>query len=361
MAIFERMNNKLRNAIALSIIPQIFLVKWLAVHPDWVENYYSNGLYPAISKFFRLLFGWIPFSVGEIIYSLLLILALRYIIKYRKRIKTKPFVFLRDVVMVLSVFYFTFHLVWGMNYYREPIAKNLGITNKAEYEEILSLTKQLLAKTNALQYEITGDSTQMVQLPFTKNEVFDKTIAGYKTLKNQLPFLGYERPSIKKSMYSTISSYLGIGGYLNPFTNEAQVNALTPIFRFPVISGHEVGHQVGYSAENETNFIGYLVTLQSKNPYFQYSAAAYGLSHCLRAVARTDESTFEILFAQLNEGTKKNYQELRDFNEAYKNPIEPLFESVFNAFLKANNQTDGIKSYSRVVHLMAGYHEQYPL
>jgi len=228
MAIFEGMNNKLRNGIALSIIPQIFLVKWLAGNPTWVEEYYSNGFYPFVSKFFRFLFGWIPFSVGEIIYIVLIILALRYVIRYRKRIKTKPLLFLRDIVMVLSVFYFTFHIVWGLNYYREPISKNLGIIDRPEYEEVLTLTKKLLVKTNTLQFEITGDSTQIVQIPYNKKEVFDKTLQGYADLKNELPFLNYERPSIKKSMFSTPSSYLGIGGYLNPFTNEAHVNALTP-------------------------------------------------------------------------------------------------------------------------------------
>lgn len=361
MATFEQMKNKLRNGIALSIIPQIFLVNWLASHPDWVETHYSNGLYPLISTFFRFLFGWIPFSVGELIYTILIFLAVRYLIRYRKRIKSKPLAFLRNLVMVFAVFYFTFHLVWGLNYHREPISKNLGIVDRPDDEDVLALTQELLLKTNALQFQITGDSTQMVQLPYDKKEVFDKTVQGYTEIKNKLPFLNYNRPSIKKSMYSTISSYMGIGGYLNPFTNEAQVNGLTPIFRFPVISGHEIGHQVGYSAENETNFIGYLVTLKNEDRYFQYAAAAYGLSHCLNAIAQNDKDEFESIYAQLNEGTKKNYQELRDFNEAYKNPIEPLFESVFNVFLKANRQTHGIKSYSRVVYLMVAYHKQNPL
>ncbi len=361
MAIFEGMNNKLRNGIAISILPQIFLVKWLSGHPEWVERYYSTGIYPGISKFFRLLFGWIPFSVGEIIYTALLILAVRYLIRYRKRIRRKPLSFLRNVFLVLAVFYFTFHLVWGLNYHREPISKNLGIVDRPEYEDILALTKDLLGKTNELQFALTSDSTQIVRIPYERNEVFEKTMEGYEHIKNELPFLRYQNRSIKKSMFSTLSSYMGIGGYLNPFTNEAQVNALTPIFRFPVISGHEIGHQVGYSAENETNFIGYLVTLKNKDPYFQYSAAAYGLNHCLNAVYRTDKVEFEKLYEELNEGTKKNYRELRDFNEAYKNPVEPLFESVFSAFLKANNQTDGIKSYSRVVYLMAGYHKLHPL
>ena len=66
---------------------------------------------------------------------------------------------------------------------------------------------------------------------------------------------------------------MGYGGYLNPFTNEAQVNGVTPKFRLPTVSCHEVGHQLGYSAEGATNFIGYLVTSESNDPYFKYSAS----------------------------------------------------------------------------------------
>ncbi len=162
-------------------------------------------------------------------------------------------------------------------------------------------------------------------------------------------------------MFSVVSSYMGIGGYLNPFTNEAQVNQKTPVFRFPIISGHEIGHQIGYSAENETNLVGYLVTVKNEDVYFKYSAYAYALSYCLNAVHRTDEKAFEQIFSKLNEGTKKNYQELQDFHDAYENPFEPIFKSVFSTFLKANNQQDGIKSYSKVVNLLVGYHEKYPL
>ncbi|MBQ0741381.1 DUF3810 family protein, partial [Aquimarina celericrescens] len=79
---------------------------------------------------------------------------------------------------------------------------------------------------------------------------------GYTRIEKIHSFLKYEQPSIKESLFSTGLSYMGYGGYLNPFTQEAQVNGLVPNFRFPVIAGHEMGHQIGYSAENETNSIG---------------------------------------------------------------------------------------------------------
>ncbi|SHJ40327.1 Protein of unknown function [Pseudozobellia thermophila] len=345
----------------MALVPQVLLVVWLGSHPEVVENYYSKGIYPVISRFFRFLWGWVPFSVGEIIYTLLLVLALRYMVKNRKRIKARPLEFVRNVFVVLSVFYFTFNLVWGLNYYREPLADNFGIRDSITTAEVIDLSERLVVQVNALQEQITGDSTLRVEVPYDRTEIFEKTIAEYDRLSDQFPFLAYNRPSLKKSMYSTLSSYLGIGGYLNPFTNEAQVNALTPVFRFPVVSAHEVGHQVGYSKENETNFIGYLVTMKSDDIYFRYSAAAYALSHCLSAVRRSDKAKFDDLLGRVNGGVRANYQELSEFNAKYANPFEPVFKSVFNTFLKANQQKDGIKSYSKIVELMVGYHEKHPL
>ncbi len=355
------MKNKLRNGIALSLLPQILLVAWLGSKPEIVETYYSNGIYPVISQFFRILFGWVPFSVGEILYVLLIVLGIRYLYANRLKIRKFPFQFLRNVVMVLSVFYFTFNLVWGLNYYRKPIAENFAIRDSIQTHEVIDLAERLTVKTNQLQFNLTSDSTKRVQVPYTRNEIFDKTVNGYEQLQKELPFLEYDHRSLKKSMFSTLASYMGIGGYLNPFTNEAQVNALTPEFRFPVISGHEVGHQVGYSKENETNFIGYLVTVKNDDPYFQYSASAYALSHCLSAIRRTDKEKFDELYAKVNVGVQENYRELYEHNLEYVNPFEPIFKSVFNTFLKANQQKDGIKSYSKIVQLMVGYHEKYPI
>ncbi|WP_289039783.1 DUF3810 domain-containing protein [uncultured Zobellia sp.] len=355
------MKNKLRNGIALSLLPQILLVAWLGSKPEIVETYYSNGIYPVISQFFRILFGWVPFSVGEILYVSLIVLGIRYLYVNRLKIRKFPFQFLRNVVVVLSVFYFTFNLVWGLNYYRKPIAENFAIRDSIQTHEVIDLAERLIVKTNQLQFNLTSDSTKRVQVPYTRNEIFDKTVNGYEQLQEELPFLEYDHRSLKKSMFSTLASYMGIGGYLNPFTNEAQVNALTPEFRFPVVSGHEVGHQVGYSKENETNFIGYLVTVKNDDPYFQYSASAYALSHCLSAIRRTDKEKFDELYAKVNVGVQENYRELYEHNLEYVNPFEPIFKSVFNTFLKANQQKDGIKSYSKIVQLMVGYHEKYPL
>ncbi|MEL6916549.1 MAG: DUF3810 domain-containing protein [Bacteroidota bacterium] len=355
------MNSRLKNGIALSLIPQIILVKWLGSYPELIEAYYSKGVYPVISGFFRSILGWVPFSVGDIVYASLLFLAIRYLYLKRGYIKQRPKIFLRNMVVVLSIAYFTFHLLWGLNYYRKPISETLHITETYSKRELSVFVENLIKKTNKIHLSITADSLEKVEIPYNQSEVRKKTVQGYEKLKKRFPFLKYERPSLKNSVFSVPLTYMGYGGYLNPFTNEAQVNAKLPNFRFPVVCGHEVGHQVGYSAENETNFIGYLVTSNNDDIYFQYAANAYALGYCLSAIRRKDVAAFEKLYTQLNLGVKKNFQEIADFWEAHENPLEPVFKSVFNSFLKINDQEDGIKSYGKVVALLVTYHKKHPL
>ncbi|TLP80595.1 DUF3810 domain-containing protein [Maribacter sp. ACAM166] len=355
------MKISLKNAVALSLVPQIILVKWLGQHAALVEDYYSNGLYPFISKFFRFLFGWVPFSVGDLLYFALILSALIYLITQRKSIWQHKLIFLRDIAMVLSVTYFTFHMMWGLNYYREPLAIKLKLIETKDYQELVDFTQKLITKTNEAQLKITKDSSLAVVIPYTQNEIFNMTVAGYNNLEIIHPFLMYTTPSVKTSLFSTGLTYMGYAGYLNPFTNEAQTNGILPNFRFPVVVGHEIGHQLGYSAENETNFIGYLVTAKNKDAYFQYAAYAYALGYCLNDIRRGDQEVFDRLIPSLNPGVKSNFQEMAIFWNSYKNPMEPVFKSIFNSFLKANNQPEGIKSYNAVVSLLVAYHKQYPL
>jgi len=361
LAIFTTMKNKFANAIALSLIPQIFIVKWLAGNPEWIENYYSNGIYPFISKAFRTVFGWLPFSVGDLLYAALIFLAIRYLVIQRKNIRKHFLSFLRDVVMVLSVAYLTFHLLWGFNYYRQPLNQQLGIGLTYDKEELVDMTKTLVEITNSLQYEITKDSSQIVEIPYSKKQILTLSKEGYRNLEKTFPKWTYQKPSVKKSLFSTVLTYMGYGGYLNPFTNEAQVNGRIPKFRDPFVSSHEIGHQIGYSAENETNFIGYLAATGHEDIYFRYSAYAYVLGYCLRDVQGNDSALFDEFYAQLNPGLQKNYQEVADFWAAHENPLEPISKSIFNTFLKANNQKDGIQSYNKVVALMINYHKKNPL
>jgi len=348
----------MKTVIALSIFPQVIVVKLLAKSPEFIERYYSNGFYPFLSKIFRYVFGWLPFSIGDIFYTLAGILILRFLILKGRLFFHETRNFFREVFVVVSTTYFVFHLFWGLNYYRVPIYKTLELKDNYTTEELYSFTERLINKSNEIQYQITQNDTVMITIPYSKREIYKKTLNGFKNLAIEMPQMEYSPLSIKSSLYSTMLTYMGYGGYLNPFTHEAQVNGVAFSYKYPTVSCHEQAHQLGYSAENEANFIGYLAAVNNDDIYFKYSAYVYILRYCLGEIRSRDFKKFKELNTTINRGIIKNYIKVANFWSKYENKAEPAFKNTFNTFLKANNQSEGIKSYDHVVALLVNYYKE---
>jgi len=344
-----------KHIIAFSILPQIAFIKIIANFPEFVEQYYSNGLYVFSSKLMRYGFGWLPFSVGDVLYTILSIYVLRWLFINRKRILKDTKHWLLDILATFSIGYLAFHLLWAFNYYRLPLEKMLEIESKYTTEELISFTNKLILKTNEIQMNITKNDTIKVEIPYSKRELLGLVPEGYTELSKQFPHLAYGPTSIKYSIYSLPLTYMGFSGYLNPFTNEAQVDGLIPKYNFPTTSSHEVAHQLGYAAENEANFIGSLAAIQHHNIYINYSGYSFALSHCLNEIYARDKQQYEAIVKTINKGILKNYKEVNTFWQSYQNPLEPAFKISYNTFLKANNQTKGIESYNYVVGLLVNY------
>ncbi len=349
------MLKKKKTIIALLLIPQYILIKVLSNYPNFIETYYSNGVYPFISKLFRYTLGWLPFSFGDIFYTLSIIYILRWVYLNRKRVFKDTRMWFIDVFSALSIIYFAFHLFWGMNYYRLPLHKSLNIKSKYTTEQLVSVTKKLIDKSNAFHLKITKNDTVKVEIPYSKSEILKRTPNGYTHLKEVFPNLEYHPKSIKKSLFSYPLTYMGFSGYLNPLTNEAQVDGIIPTIKFPTTASHEIAHQLGFAAENEANFIGCLAAINHDNIYFNYAGYTFALRYCLNEIYNRDEILYETLAKTVNKGIIKNYKEVRDFWEAHQNPAEPIFKLFYSNFLKANNQTKGMESYSYVVALLVNY------
>lgn len=349
---------KIPNLLVISLPLQWLLIQWLSRNPDWVEQYYSQGLYPMISGFFRSLYGWIPFSVGDIIYLFLVGNGIYLLISRWGGFRLHWKSYVRNIIAGFAVIHFTFYLLWGLNYFRQPLGERLGLKMEYTQEELFAITEYLTQKVNNQHNTLSVASRKRVFESFNRRSVYQQTLKGYQHIADSLPVFNYEQPSLKTSLISGPLTYMGYGGYLNPFTAEAQVNGRLPLFRFPVVCAHEVGHQLGYSAENETNFIGYLVTRQQEDPLLQYSAEAYALSYCLSEINRRDSVLAKQWVTRLQPGVREHYAKMRSFWESYDNPLEPVFKSIFNSYLKANKQADGIRSYNRVVALIIAYHRQ---
>ncbi|WP_100612434.1 DUF3810 domain-containing protein [Confluentibacter lentus] len=347
-----------KTILALSLIPQYIIIKWLSRYPEFIEQYYSNGFYQLVSKIFRHTLGWIPFSFGDLVYGLAIIYGLRWLFINRKRLRLDTKQWFIDVFSAVAICYFAFHVLWGMNYHRLPLHKNLNLEADYTTEQLIVVTKKLIAKSNALFVEIKKNDTTKIDLPYSKSEILELAPLGYDNLKQTFPHLEYHPESVKKSLYSYPLTYMGFSGYLNPFTNEAQVDGLIPAYLFPTTTTHEIAHQLGYAAENEANFIGCLAAINHDDMYFKYCGYTFALRFCLNEINNRDKDLFDGFLKTINPGILDNYKESREFWEAHDNPLEPFFKGFYSNFLKANNQAKGMESYSYVVALLVNYFEK---
>lgn len=340
------------------LVIQILVLQIIPFFPEFTEQMYSNGLYPMISRFSRILLGKIPFSVGDCIYFMVIIAILVWFWSKRKSWKREWKNNMLTVLSFVSVFYFLFHLLWGFNYYRQPLFEKMKIERDYTDADLLVFTKKLIAKTNAIQSQITKNDSLKVVFPYSQEQVFEMNLNGYENLSNNYSYFSYENLSAKKSIISLPLTYMGFGGYLNPFTNEAQVNYLMPMYNSPTTSCHEMAHQMGYASESECNFIGFMASVKNDDLYFQYSGYSFALRYCLGNWQARDEKIFVQLLKTIHPGILKNYQESEDFWKQYETPIETGFHAFYDNFLKLNQQKDGMEGYSKFVNLMVNYYKE---
>lgn len=349
------MKSRFKTIIALSIVPQVLLVKLLSNFPEFIETYYSNGLYLFTSRLLRYTFGWLPFSFGDLFYTGLGLYAIRWVVINRKRMTSDTKFWIRDLLIAVSFVYFSFYAFWGLNYFRMPLHTTMKLQTDYSTEELISAIKKLTPKVNAIHGSLVDNDTLQVKMPYSKNELMKLTKNGFTNLSKVYPFLNSQPLSVKASLYRLPLTYMGYGGYFNPISNEAQVNTRGPLHKIPTTACHEQAHQIGYAAENEANFIGSLAAMQNDDSFIQYSGYIFALKHCILELGRRDEEKYDLALESINRGIIKSYQEEFEFWQAHQNPLEPLFKSTYNRFLKINNQDKGIESYSYVVALLVNY------
>lgn len=349
----------LRDRLLISLLVISILIKIFSLNPDRVEKYYTFGFYPVVSKILRAIFGWIPFSVGDLLYVAASIFfiwkAWRFIRLLAKR-QVKEYLswvlFGKYLKLVLWI-YIVFNIFWGLNYNRQGIAEQFGL-NMQQYTptDLYELTSTLQQRLN--YYAAKVDSLK--RLPLNKNQtLFNEGIAAYKNAAKQYPFLTYDHPSIKPSMLTYLGRYFGFTGYYNPFTGEAQLKTDVPVFIKPFIVCHEIGHQLGYAKENEANFSSYLTGRVSDNVEFRYSIYYDMYGYAMSDLFVYNRPCFIELKESEHPQVKRDNQAYREYLLKSRNAVEPVMSLAYDRYLKMNNQPRGKEAYNEVVGWLMAY------
>lgn len=350
-----------RKELVLSLLFVLTFI--IGLFPHLVERFYSTGVYRLISNLLRLSVGWIPFSIGDLLYGAVIVYILANLYKairlWRQKALTKSRwkLVLRKLLRIGMIIYLVFQWAWGLNYHRLGSAYQLSI-HPGEYstEELIVLANTLSNRLTEIVPTITDkDSAEWKDFAAMRN----RCIKDYKRTATIFPFVTYQYPSVKKMLIGRIGGYGGFSGYLNPFTGEAQLNDNLPNFLRPIITCHEIGHQLGYAAEEEANMIGFLAARQSSNPAVRYSAYHDMMTYTSHELRVADSVSYKQFLTTLPPLAKKHSQEARDYYSSFKNPFQSLVNQWYDLYLKANSQSKGVKSYRYITAWLIAYAKKY--
>lgn len=356
-----KMNSRYRKYWWTILFPiGVILTNTAPILSPALEKVYSNHIFRAVNQVISLITGIIPLSVAELLVIGLLLYFLWALIRTMRKIILQPRQFIRillkstgSILIYVSIIYFCFIVLWGLNYHRLPFSEIAGLDAKpASFEELKVLCQDLIARTNRLRLQVKEDSKGIMYLPDGIGDAMNRASKGYKAASEFQPELGgqYGRP--KGVLLSTAMSYAGISGIYFPFTAEANINTRIPHSLIPSTTCHEMAHQRGFAREDEANYIAYLVCSVHPDPDFQYSGTLLALIHAMNALARQSPSEYLSLRQHYSEGVHRDLANINNFWKHHEGPVEKASSKLNNAYLKSNKQDEGIKSYGRMVDLL---------
>lgn len=348
----------LKDPVFLVLLLVAFLLKLSSLQPAWIEQRYSNGLYPHLAQVQRAVLGWLPFSFGDLLYAAAGIYLLYLVYWAVVQMRSKGFskvLFIKGLVKCFKIFlivYIWFNALWGLNYNRLGIAHQLDLQEETyTLAEISTLAQTLQIKLNYFAAQVDTVNRQ----DFKRKDMFAQAFATYQRAEVQHPYFHYPYPTVKPSLYTGVGHYFGFTGYYNPFTGEAQIKTTIPTFLQPFVTLHEIAHQLGYAKENEANFVAFLSGRHAVEVNELYSVYYNLYRYAMREVYSRDEALYQRLQASLHPQVRRDNEILKAYFLSTENKIEPLVTLFYDQFLKANNQKEGVQTYNRVVALLVAF------
>ena len=327
---------------------------------EWVEKVYSRHIFKFIAQVLSHIAGVFPFSLGEALVIFLMIFILcRIILFFRKIIAQKEerkaavLTAIRRIAITVSIIYFLFVFLWGLNYNRLTFAELSGLEVKpSSVDELEEVCFILAERCNNLRTTLDEDLNGVMKIDGGRRSALERAGKGYIEASRDYPVLSgkYGRP--KGVVCSFAMSYTGTLGIYSVFTAEPNVNMDMADCDIPSTICHEMAHQRGFAREDEANYIAYLTCSYHPDDDFKYSGALLALIYAGNALYEHAPEKYKQLRAEYSPGVVRDLRAISDFWSEYEGPVEDISSSINDTYLKANRQSDGVESYGRMVDLL---------
>lgn len=350
---------------------------------------YIETVFPLWVNTYGRLTGLVPFSVGEIMLVLGVVLVglaamvwivwlVARIINRRKRVACEPPVGCsRIICRICRGFYLFFAwtflsvcFVMTLNcfiLYHASTFSEVYFEQKhdVEYdlEDLIAVRNMVVEECNRLALEMDRDENGAI---IYDKDIGQMAIGCMQELGKTYGHLDGFYPHPKPLYTSDFFCQQYMCGYYFPFSMEANYNDVMYIMNKPSTMCHELAHLRGYIFEDEANFISYLACIQSEDIVFRYSGYLSVLNYLdndfYKAVGRNREAYMEqpLISAQVIEDnvfvTEEEWERINSKALLDTETVDEVSDTLVDVTLKANGVEDGMISYNRVVRLLLEYY-----
>ncbi|MEG0844502.1 MAG: DUF3810 domain-containing protein [Romboutsia sp.] len=363
---------------SLLLFPIAIFINFLASkYPAFVESYYSQKINKFIIQILNSITGIIPFSLYEVSMYLIVISIIFFIVYltytvFNNRCNFKRFLFKSTLSLLsfLSIAYFLFIILWGINYNRLPLEDTLIAKYNSENstnisksphttDDLSNLYRYLINETNNIRRDVLENDKKIMVSNTDYKNIISRAQIGYDNISNIIPSISgnYSLPKYVRS--SNLMSYTGITGIYFPWTGEANVNISIPDIYIPSTTTHEMAHQRGFASEDEANFLAYLSCIYHPDVDFKYSGLVLALNHTESALRKYDYDTYKELGKNISPDVLRDLENNRQYWSRYEGKVDTISNNFNSVYLKSNGIKEGTKNYSKMINLLITYYKLY--
>jgi len=318
-----------------------------------------------ISSFIRMILAKItnifPFSVAETIVisiPVIVFVLIFSVIMVQKTDTKKMARYTSSLLAVLMFMYSVFTLGFSVGYRGTSLEEKLGIERKAVgAEDLMSTAIVLRDNIEKLIPEISYKSLSSSIMPYSLTEMKKKVSEAYSKASEKYDFIRDFSSNVKSISLSVPMTYTHISGVYTYFTGEANININFPDYTLPYTTAHEMSHQRGIAREDEANFMAFLVCMESDDPYVRYSGYFSLFEYVVSALYSANSDMYYEVFGDADDEIKHEINAYREFYSRYNKPaVSNISTAINDNFLKSQGQSEGTRSYGRVVDLAVAYY-----
>ncbi len=263
------------------------------------SDFYTLHVYSMICNAISPLTNKVSFPIGElmmyagIVLVVLIVPILILLIFLRKKSGYRKFTagYMKTLLMILVCMGFIYTTNWSIPF-RATLLDTWGESDEAyQSEYVMELYNYIVTKLNEAIEAVPRDADG--KIIYEDRAEVDRSIAeAVRSMSGEFPRLGNHCPTCKDAKCSDVLDWMGIGGYTYTFTLEMTTNKYVSKLYYPVLATHETCHHMGYYKENEAEFLGMVICMNSEDPLLRYAGAdsAYNwISQAMMEAFRTEE------------------------------------------------------------------------